>query len=70
MDRNANSIDVLAKIDLVALHPEGVDRNIIDKLNIANNVDVALHPEGVDRNAYSEKKLEEAVRRPPPGGRG
>ena len=33
----------------VALHPEGVDRNVIyDKLQQFR--DVALHPEGVDRN--------------------
>ena len=35
----------------VALHPEGVDRNI----NFAQTVgegNVALHPEGVDRNFY------------------
>ncbi len=34
----------------VALHPEGVDRN----LNVSQTVDtqeVALHPEGVDRNS-------------------
>ena len=35
--------------DEVALHPEGVDRN----MSIPDGVDdelVALHPEGVDRN--------------------
>ena len=38
------------KFIIVALHPEGVDRNpqygVIDRQQI-----VALHPEGVDRNA-------------------
>ena len=35
---------------MVALHPEGVDRN--DYLNEERNPEhgVALHPEGVDRN--------------------
>ena len=37
---------------VVALHPEGVDRNLyrVDDLRRAR---VALHPEGVDRNRYS-----------------
>ena len=34
----------------VALHPEGVDRNIRQKAPEINKVAVALHPEGVDRN--------------------
>ena len=33
----------------VALHPEGVDRNIFGKRS-GRLRDVALHPEGVDRN--------------------
>ena len=33
----------------VALHPEGVDRNNMAKIDISK-IDVALHPEGVDRN--------------------
>ncbi len=33
----------------VALHPEGVDRNIF-KFLLYHSVIVALHPEGVDRN--------------------
>ena len=55
----------------VALHPEGVDRN----LDIVGTFDasdgVALHPEGVDRNfeAYCELLYNETGR-PPPGGRG
>ena len=34
---------------LVALHPEGVDRNLT-LINTTGNTIVALHPEGVDRN--------------------
>ena len=34
----------------VALHPEGVDRNLHSCLTKAKNAGVALHPEGVDRN--------------------
>ena len=34
---------------VVALHPEGVDRNLVMKYMLARNL-VALHPEGVDRN--------------------
>ena len=33
----------------VALHPEGVDRNNMAKIDISK-IDVALHPEGADRN--------------------
>lgn len=33
----------------VALHPEGVDRNNMAKIDISK-IDVALRPEGVDRN--------------------
>ena len=38
----------------VALHPEGVDRNII-KIAVYRHVCVALHPEGVDRNLKALK---------------
>ena len=36
-------------MQLVALHPEGVDRNL-SGLELALFLPVALHPEGVDRN--------------------
>ena len=39
----------------VALHPEGVDRNVVYVLNIWLIRVVALHPEGVDRNVCVEK---------------
>ena len=35
---------------VVALHPEGVDRNAFRWRGPCNRIDVALHPEGVDRN--------------------
>ena len=35
---------------LVALHPEGVDRNFEAYCELLYNETVALHPEGVDRN--------------------
>ena len=38
----------------VALHPEGVDRNVIALLK-NKPVAVALHPEGVDRNVIYDK---------------
>ena len=38
-----------AKCTLVALHPEGVDRNLACRLLFWVS-EVALHPEGVDRN--------------------
>ena len=34
----------------VALHPEGVDRNLKQIINVKAVPAVALHPEGVDRN--------------------
>ena len=34
----------------VALHPEGVDRNLM-QIRRKEIIIVALHPEGVDRNA-------------------
>ena len=36
---------------IVALHPEGVDRNPMKKPDLDNVMKVALHPEGVDRNS-------------------
>ena len=35
---------------MVALHPEGVDRNCTRAENGNLYIEVALHPEGVDRN--------------------
>ena len=35
---------------VVALHPEGVDRNIVEAIQQCELCTVALHPEGVDRN--------------------
>ena len=35
---------------VVALHPEGVDRNTEKVIILSGNTIVALHPEGVDRN--------------------
>ena len=55
---------------LVALHPEGVDRNdtiICDDVTLK---EVALHPEGVDRNFPGLAALKGKISRPPPGGRG
>ena len=40
---------------MVALHPEGVDRNLITYISYHKWRVVALHPEGVDRNVISEK---------------
>ena len=40
---------------MVALHPEGVDRNLSED-GVYNLVAVALHPEGVDRNRRSDAK--------------
>ena len=54
---------------VVALHPEGVDRNTTEQL-AALKGEVALHPEGVDRNGDICIKIIDAFSRPPPGGRG
>ena len=54
----------------VALHPEGVDRNIALSRRHLSAVSVALHPEGVDRNLDFGETVEEVFGRPPPGGRG
>ena len=40
--------------ETVALHPEGVDRNILALKFLNFRADVALHPEGVDRNRNIE----------------
>ena len=53
----------------VALHPEGVDRNLYI-LVISEKYAVALHPEGVDRNYTAGVYGWNADGRPPPGGRG
>ena len=42
---------------MVALHPEGVDRNILSPSIACPNLPVALHPEGVDRNKYCSKSF-------------
>ena len=43
-------------VSTVALHPEGVDRNVSGRLMIASR-SVALHPEGVDRNPHMPTPL-------------
>lgn len=53
----------------VALHPEGVDRNNMAKIDISK-IDVALRPEGVDRNLNLKVSYGSAKSHPPPGGRG
>ena len=53
----------------VALHPEGVDRNLFSAQTVWQ-LDVALHPEGVDRNSEMTKMYKNYESRPPPGGRG
>ena len=58
------------KQNLVALHPEGVDRNAYSEKKLEAAI-VALHPEGVDRNNIYAGGAQWAVPgRPPPGGRG
>ena len=55
---------------IVALHPEGVDRNKLRGTD-AVRFHVALHPEGVDRNPQKKPDLDNIMKsRPPPGGRG
>ena len=39
---------------VVALHPEGVDRNCVSASSVKLPSMVALHPEGVDRNSQSD----------------
>ena len=41
---------------MVALHPEGVDRNKMD-FGRKYSIQVALHPEGVDRNSNKNRKI-------------
>ena len=53
----------------VALHPEGVDRNI-NRWLAREQDKVALHPEGVDRNRKIIMFSHLPRGRPPPGGRG
>ena len=48
MDRNS-AVENHQTDEIVALHPEGVDRNIIPGITVSL-MRVALHPEGVDRN--------------------
>ena len=56
---------------MVALHPEGVDRNVNFSEPVRKGNKVALHPEGVDRNTQTEEtKMKRFEGRPPPGGRG
>ena len=55
--------------EIVALHPEGVDRNTYGA-TLKNGMVVALHPEGVDRNCYFKLRVNFEFSRPPPGGRG
>ena len=55
---------------IVALHPEGVDRNVGRQAHAVGVVTVALHPEGVDRNHQMDSHTLDQPRRPPPGGRG
>ena len=50
MDRNVFVVYVLNIWSIVALHPEGVDRNKDQLPNGYKPRNVALHPEGVDRN--------------------
>ena len=57
-------------MQIVALHPEGVDRNLKGRNDRNWTADVALHPEGVDRNLGIKAELFEVLGRPPPGGRG
>ena len=54
---------------MVALHPEGVDRNVSDNSMLFSAIAVALHPEGVDRNfeAYCELLYNETVALHPEG---
>ena len=40
----------------VALHPEGVDRNLNSLPLCLDELQVALHPEGVDRNCQPARK--------------
>ena len=48
---------------LVALHPEGVDRNPAGRVG-NSPPEVALHPEGVDRNCYCQLIFDDARKSP------
>ena len=49
---------------VVALHPEGVDRNQGFRLCAGVQLDVALHPEGVDRNTGNWEQAWSGVQSP------
>ena len=51
-------------IPVVALHPEGVDRNIDFLHTVRGFCRVALHPEGVDRNILLYKLRQIGVESP------
>ena len=55
MDRNFKNNGSVGFVTDVALHPEGVDRNILSPLSIERLL-VALHPEGVDRNCFGYRR--------------
>ena len=57
MDRNVFVVYVLNIWSIVALHPEGVDRNKDQLPNGYKPRNVALHPEGVDRNIYGPPNI-------------
>ena len=58
------------KLPRVALPTEGVDRNYPIRDAQPRQARVALPTEGVDRNNDDRPGLQEAVGRPPHGGRG
>ena len=67
MDRNKEAMKAYTN-KLVALHPEGVDRNQIALYLFYRVFRVALHPEGVDRNLltlilYSNSYMSPSTRR-------
>ena len=64
----AGVLSVLTSV--VALHPEGVDRNSRKCQRRRKQMKVALHPEGVDRNMAIRGTESRRRCRPPPGGRG
>ncbi len=57
-------------LPLVALHTEGVDRNLPWCKKLVMDYYVALHTEGVDRNLCIPLERFGAECRPPHGGRG
>ena len=54
----------------VALLAEGVDRNLLEYYEAAEEAKVALLAEGVDRNFDTVEALTSMDGRPPRGGRG